>query len=114
VGQEHVAHSEMIRSFFRTVGVGFLYLLASAHVGSPDTWFEGNAGPYHLTVQIETAGVVPGVAKIFVRADGDAPDLVTIQANKFDATGGAPPPEPANAVAGDPGLFEGKLWMMSG
>ncbi len=104
----------MIRSFFRTVGVGFLYLLASAHVGSPDTWFEGNAGPYHLTVQIETAGVVPGVAKIFVRADGDAPDLVTIQANKFDATGGAPPPEPANAVAGDPGLFEGKLWMMSG
>lgn len=104
----------MKRPYLSTCGVAFLYLLASAHVGSPDTWFEGNVGPYHLTVQIETAGVVPGVARVFVRADGEAPDFVTIQANKFDATGGAPPPEPANPVAGDPGLFEGKLWMMSG
>jgi hypothetical protein len=114
VGQEHVAHPEMIRSFLRTLGVACLYLLASAHVGSPDTWFEGNAGPYHVTVQIETAGVVPGIARVLVRAVGEAPDLVTVQANKFDATGGAPPPEPAHPVAGDPGLFEGKLWMMSG
>lgn len=103
----------MMRSFLRTAGVAFLYLLASAHVGSPDTWFEGNAGPYHITVQIEPAGVVPGVARVFVRADGEAPDLVTVQANKFDATGGAPPPEPARPVSGDSGLFEGKLWMMS-
>lgn len=104
----------MIRSFLKTAGVACLYLLVSAHVGSPDTWFEGNAGPYHVTIQIETAGVVPGVAKVFVRAQGEAPDLVTIQANKFDATGGAPPPETARPVSGDPGLFEGKLWMMSG
>jgi len=104
----------MIRSFVTTSGLACLYLLASAHVGSPDTWFEGQAGPYHVTVQIETAGVVPGVAKVFVRADGEQPDRVTVQANKFDATGGAPPPEPAMPVEGDPGLFQGRLWMMSG
>lgn len=104
----------MMRTFFRTIGVACLYLLASAHVGSPDTWFEGNAGPYKLTVRIETAGVVPGVANVFVHADGDIPDAVTIQANKFDATGGAPPPERARPVERDPRSFEGRLWMMSG
>ena len=103
-----------MRPFVRTAFVACLYLLASAHVGSPDTWFEGAAGPYQLTVQIETAGVVPGVARVYVRATGDPPDQVTVQANKFDATGGAPPPEPAAPVEGDPGLFLGKLWIMSG
>lgn len=104
----------MIRVFARTAGVGFLCLILSAHVGSPDTWFEGDAGPYHVTVQIEPAGVVPGVAKVYVRSAGDRPDVVTVQANKFDATGGAPPPEIATPVEGDPGLFAGRLWIMSG
>ena len=114
MGKGHVTDSEMIRTFLRMLGVACLYLLASAHVGSPDTWFEGNAGPYKLTVRIETAGVVPGVAKVFVHADGDIPDAVTIQANKFDATGGAPPPEHARQVQGDSRSLEGRLWMMSG
>lgn len=103
-----------MRPLVRMVGVACLYLLASAHVGSPDTWFEGSAGPYRLTVQIETAGVVPGVAKVYVRASGEPPDVVSVQANKFDATGALPPPEPAQPVEGDPGLFLGKLWIMSG
>ncbi|MEO8192789.1 MAG: hypothetical protein ABI681_02985 [Gemmatimonadales bacterium] len=104
----------MIRTFVRTFGVAFAWIVLSAHVGSPDTWFEGNAGPYHVTVQIETAGVVPGIAKVQVRVIGDKADAVTIQANKFDATGGAPPPEPTEPVVGDPGLFAGQLWIMSG
>jgi hypothetical protein len=103
-----------MRAGFRIAGVVCLYLLASGHVGSPDTWFEGSAGPYQLTVQIEPAGVVPGVAKVYVRSAGEPPDRVTVHANKFDATGGAPPPETASPVDGDPGLFLGKLWLMSG
>jgi hypothetical protein len=113
VGQGYVAGDAVIRTFFQTLGIAFLVVVASAHVGSPDTWFEGNAGPYHVTVQIETAGVVPGVAKVFVRAPGEKLDAVTVQANKFDATGGAPPPEKALPVEGDPGLFAGRLWMMT-
>lgn len=102
----------MRRTFVRTLGVALLYLVTSGHVGSPDTWFEGTAGPYSVTVQIQPAGVVPGVAKVFVRAPGAT--LVTIQANKYDATGGAPPPEPTESVNGDNGAFSGKLWIMSG
>lgn len=96
------------------VAITLIYLVSSAHVGSPDTWFEGMAGPYPVTVQIVPAGVVPGVANVFVRITGDQPSLVTVQANRFDATGGAPPPESAPAVEGDAGLFAGKLWIMSG
>jgi hypothetical protein len=59
-------------------------------------------------------GVVPGVAQIFVRAPTDRPERVTVVANKFDATGGAPPPEVAVPVEGDPGLYLAKLWLMSG
>lgn len=114
MGQGDVTGDAVTRTFFRTLGIAALVVVASGHVGSPDTWFEGNAGPYHLTVQVETAGVIPGVAKVFVRAPGEKLDAVTIQANKFDATGGAPPPEKAFPVEGDPGLFAGKLWMMTG
>jgi len=104
----------MIRTFVRTLSVAVVYLIASGHVGSPDTWFEGNAGPYPVTVQIQTAGVVPGVARVFVRVAGDRPASVTIQGNKFDAQGAAPPPEPTEPVASDPGLYAGKIWIMTG
>ena len=103
----------MIRTFLRTLGVAFIVVVASGHVGSPDTWFDGNAGPYQVVVQIQQAGVVPGVAKVFVRVSGGRPESVTIQANRFDASGGAPPPEPTTPSASDPGLYSGQLWMMT-
>ena len=103
----------MIRQLARTAGLAIIYLVASAHVGSPDAWFEGMAGPYHVTVEVQTAGVVPGVARVYVRASGDVPQTVTIQANKFDATGGAPPPESTKRVPDEPATFLGRLWIMS-
>jgi hypothetical protein len=104
----------MTRLFLRTLFIALVYVVSSAHVGSPDTWFEGNAGPYHLTVQVQPAGVIPGVATVNVHAAGEIPQTVTIQANKFDATGAAPPPEIASRVERDPGMFSGRLWIMTG
>ncbi len=91
-----------------------IYVVASAHVGNPDAWYEGPAGPYRVTVQVQMPGVVPGVARIFVRVSGSTPSRVTVFANKFDATGGAPPPEIAQPVTGSPGLYAAKLWLMAG
>jgi hypothetical protein len=39
---------------------------------------------------------------------------VTVQANRFDALAAAPPPEVAEPVDGDPGLYAAPLWIMAG
>jgi hypothetical protein len=98
----------------RTLGIVALVTVLSAHVGSPDAWYEGSAGPYKVTVQVRMPGVVPGVAQVFVRVPGERPDRVTIVANKFDATGASPPAEAIVPVEGDPALYSGKLWLMAG
>ncbi len=51
----------------RLAAVAVIALIASAHVGSPDTYFEGSAGPYPVRVIVRTPGVVPGLAQITVR-----------------------------------------------
>src|SRR6516165_5011862 len=54
---------------FRLIPVLLLFLadpLADAHVGSPDVYFEGAAGPYHLLVTIKPPAMVPGVAEVQV------------------------------------------------
>ena len=40
-----------------------------AHVGSPDVFFEGSAGPYRLFVTVRMPQVIPGVAEIEVRSE---------------------------------------------
>jgi hypothetical protein len=89
-------------------------VVCSAHVGSPDAWYEGNAGPYHVVIQVATPGVVPGVAKVFARVAGTGVEQVTVQANRFDALAAAPPPEIAEPVDGDPGMYAAPLWIMTG
>ena len=97
--------------------LGFV-LVCAAHVGSPDTWFEGEAGPYRVLVHVRSPGVVPAIADISVRVHGSAAEAgrvsVTASVNKFDASGTPPPPEKALPVEGDPELHAVSLWVMSG
>src|ERR1700693_240905 len=44
---------------------------ANAHVGSPNVFYEGDAGPYHLFVTVNVPAVIPGVADVQIRADSD-------------------------------------------
>ena len=49
-----------------------LPLATPAHVNSPDVYFDGFAGPYHLLVTVKAPAVVPGIAQIEIRsADND-------------------------------------------
>jgi hypothetical protein len=50
-----------------------LALPAYAHVGSPDVFYEGDAGPYHLFVTVRLPQVIPGVAVVEVRSN--SPDV---------------------------------------
>jgi hypothetical protein len=98
----------------RVAAVAAILVVCSAHVGSPDAWFEGDAGPYHVVVQVATPAVVPGIANVYTRVDGPGVQQVTVQANRFDALAAAPPPEVAEPVDGDRGLYSAPLWIMSG
>ena len=88
-------------------------LLCSAHVGSPDVWYEGSAGPYHVVVYVKMPGVVPGIADINVQVVGAVPNQVTAVVNLFDATAGTPPPDVAKSAAGGGGWYRAPLWIMS-
>ncbi|MFN2637816.1 MAG: hypothetical protein ABR585_12395, partial [Gemmatimonadaceae bacterium] len=101
-------------SFSRAALLTAVIVVCSAHVGSPDAWYEGSAGPYHVIVHVATPSVVPGVANVFARVQGAGVDQVTVQANRYDALATAPPPEVAEPVEGDAGLYRAPLWIMSG
>jgi hypothetical protein len=87
------------------------------HVGSPDTFFAGKAGPYDVRVSVRLPGVIPGRAQVAVRVLGakNATDhRVSVQAGQWNVgLKGAPPPEAAAAVAGDPELYSVELWLMT-
>ncbi len=82
-------------------------IVASAHVGSSNAYFEGMAGPYPVRVIVRTPGVIPGLAQISVRlTDGSVPTLVTVRPLRWDAgLEGAPPADTARAVSGEAGLY---------
>lgn len=88
--------------------------VASAHVGSPDTVFEGAAGPYAVRVIVRLPGVVPGLADITVRTTG-GPAVKTITVLPLRGgrgTAALPPPDTARAVAGTTDLYTAQLWLM--
>lgn len=86
------------------------------HIGSPDTIFEGQAGPYPLRVIVRTPGVVPGLADIVVRitgGPGGVRQVTVLPLRGGLPTAADPPPDTARAVAGDPNLLSAQLWLMS-
>lgn len=115
VGQLDVSGAAMTR-LGRTAAVLMLALASMAHVGSPDTFFTGEAGPYRVRVTVRLPGVIPGLAQIGVRLPGESPESirsVAVQAVQWNVgREGAPPPDPAQPVPGDPELFAADLWLM--
>ena len=85
-----------------------------AHVGSPDVYFQGAAGPYHLAVRVRTPPMIPGVAEIQIHSD--TPGIEVIRAAPLFLVGAGskypPPPDALKPVPGDPQSFTGKLWLM--
>ena len=95
----------------------FVALLSMAHVGSPDTFFTGKAGPYDVRVSVRLPGVIPGRAQVAVRVIGSttpAAYRVSVRAGQWNlGLKGAPPAEIAAGVPGDPALYSTELWFMT-
>jgi hypothetical protein len=100
----------------------FLFILtlgtseAFAHVGSPDVFFEGNAGPYRLFVTVRLPQVIPGVAEIEIRTESNDVREVRIVPLRLAGPGSqyAPTPDLAQRSDKDPQFFTGSLWLMEG
>lgn len=88
-------------------------MVCAAHVGSPDAYFEGNAGPYPVRVIIRSPTVIPARAEIVIRVAGSGVQHVTATARAW-GTGeaNAPPPDDAARIAGDSTLWTLQLWIM--
>ena len=102
-----------MRSLRRASLVGALLVVCSAHIGSPDAWFDGLAGPYKVLVHVQAPPVVPGIATVNVQLTEPGITRVTAFVNKFDATGGTPPPDVAARDPWDPSWYRTRLWVMS-
>ena len=86
---------------------------ANAHIGSPNVFFEGAAGPYPARVIVKPPGVVPGLAEIHVRVLTGVVDRVTaLPVYARAGKKGAPPPDVAKPVRGETNLFTTELWLM--
>ncbi|MEZ5351706.1 MAG: hypothetical protein R2762_03655 [Bryobacteraceae bacterium] len=88
---------------------------AYAHIGSPDVFHEGAAGPYPLFVAIRTPAAIPGVAEVEIRTA--ASDIDSIRITPIPLTGDAAKFAPTADVTfrspDDPQFFRGALWMMT-
>jgi hypothetical protein len=99
----------------RLAAIAFLALVTTAHVGNPTALFQGRAGPYDVRVVVRPPGVVPGQAEVTVRVAQDGIQRVAVQAAPWDVgLRGAPPPDEARQMRGDPHVYTTKLWLMTG
>lgn len=103
----------MMRKLFAFIFV-FLPLAGTAHVNSPDVFYDGYAGPYHLLVTLRPPAVVPGVAQVQIRSVSNDINEIKILPLRMIGVGAkiAPLPDPAKRSADDPQLFTGSLWIM--
>jgi hypothetical protein len=90
-------------------------VVLAAHVGSPDVFRSGRAGPYAVEVVVRPPQVVPGIAEVLVQARDPRVTRVTVRPVYWRAgSKGAPSADEASPVKGSPGSYTGRLWLMAG
>jgi hypothetical protein len=87
---------------------------ANAHVGSPDVFYEGDAGPYHLFVTVKVPQVIPGVADVEIRSNSDDVRSISTTVARLTGPGSKyiPVPDAAKRSTVDPRFFTSSLWLM--
>jgi hypothetical protein len=103
----------MLRSATPLLALAAGWVLLSGHVGSPNIFFDGSAGPYPVRVVVRPPGVVPGQAEITVRALGPGVTGVAVQPVRWNlGVEGAPRPDAARLVEGHDAMWTAQLWFM--
>jgi hypothetical protein len=103
-----------MRRLLHAALAGVIMVIASAHVGSPDVVYDGNAGPYALRVIVRPPSVVPGLAEVIVRVLDSGVTRIVIRPVYWRAgVAGAPEGDEAKPVAGALSTYRGQLWLMA-
>jgi hypothetical protein len=89
--------------------------MAHAHVGSPDVFYQGKAGPYAVMVTIRPPAVIPGVAEVEIRIPGDGVRQVRVVPLPLTGAGSERPPTPdvAKREGGDRHFYTSSVWLMA-
>src|SRR5205809_6795764 len=86
-----------------------------AHVGSPDVFYEGAAGPYRFLVTIRPPQVVPGVAEVEIRSASAG--VRELRVAPVPLTGPAahypPTPDVLQRSKEDAQFYTGSVWLMA-
>ena len=89
-------------------------LPCSAHLGSPDVYFQGAAGPYRLSASIRTPQMIPGIAALEITTATPGVRVMRVQPLYITGEGSKYPPEPESLSQSkdDPNYFSGQMWLM--
>ena len=96
------------------IGVLLLIAPASAHVGNPDVYFQGAAGPYHLIITIRTPQMIPGTAQVEILSATPGISKITVVPLYIVGPGAKYPPvgDLLTQSKEDPQYFSGTIWLM--
>jgi hypothetical protein len=85
-----------------------------AHVGNPDVYFQGVAGPYHLIVTVRTPQMIPGIADVEILSATPGISKITVVPTYIVGPGAKYPPvgDQLTQSKDDPQYFSGKIWLM--
>jgi hypothetical protein len=98
---------------FVLFGLLLLGPLAQAHVGSDGVVYEGTAGPYRVLISIQPPDVIPGTARVSVYVEGGGVERIQLKPIYYrSGDEGSPEADPAEPVPGEPGRYEGLIWLM--
>lgn len=90
-----------------------LILLLSGHIGSPDTWFEGTAGPYPVQVVVRNPTVLPGQAQVTVKVTQGGVTTVEVSPIFWNTDPKSQPaPDVAQPVPGQAGTYAADVWLI--
>jgi hypothetical protein len=95
---------------FKVLTVIGVAVLVSGHIGSPDVFFKGKAGAYDVTVVVRPPEVVPGIARVTLRAENVTGATIRPVYWRAGAKG-APSADSMQLVSA--GTFAGSLWLMA-
>ncbi len=87
---------------------------STGHIGSPGVTLEGKAGPYAVTVVVNSPDVIPGTASVDVYLN--APSVTEVQLKPiywYAGSSGTPKADYALPVPGEAGHYKGEIWLMS-